>query len=169
MSEVPRCPVLRVSNADFADCNGDYVFSRSLSVDWAPDRPVFINTDKDRVIFWNSGGLGWSIGKTDYLESGNHWHRSGLDTSEPWQGTWQDGAVVTCVSGAEDTCEYSEWSDWSQCSVSCGVGQQIRVRRLERGLRSSCGQYQDTRPCQAAPCPVSCQWGGWGGWSTCSR
>ena len=29
-----------------------------------------------RFIFWNAGGLGWSIGKRDYLSSGSHWHRS---------------------------------------------------------------------------------------------
>ena len=54
------------------------------------------------MLFWNTGGLGWSIGKAEYLESGNHWHRSGLDTEEPWQGAWQEGAVVECA-GAGDT------------------------------------------------------------------
>ena len=28
-----------------------------------------------RYIFWNAGGLGWSIGKLEYLTSGSHWHR----------------------------------------------------------------------------------------------
>ena len=56
------------------------------------------------MLFWNTGGLGWSIGKAEYLESGNHWHRSGLDTEEPWQGAWQEGAVVECAgAGAGDT------------------------------------------------------------------
>ena len=31
-----------------------------------------------RYIFWNAGGLGWSIGKLEYLTSGSHWHRCGL-------------------------------------------------------------------------------------------
>ncbi len=29
-----------------------------------------------RYIFWNAGGLGWSIGKEEYLQTGSHWHRS---------------------------------------------------------------------------------------------
>ena len=162
-----------MTNADFADCNGDYLFTEDLRVSWAPDRPVYINTDKDRVIFWNTGGLGWSIGKSDYLESGNHWHRSGLDTVEPWQGEWQGGAVVRCGRAPRDgnggdTCSYGGWSDWSRCSVTCGVGHQIRVRRNRNQVRG-CTKLQDKRPCQAAPCPVDCQWGGWGGWSSCSR
>ena len=28
------------------------------------------------MIFWNAGGLGWSIGKLEYLEDGRHWHKS---------------------------------------------------------------------------------------------
>ena len=41
------CPVLTVSNAEFADCNGDYSVTEEV-VSWAPDRPVYANTDKDR-------------------------------------------------------------------------------------------------------------------------
>ena len=29
-----------------------------------------------RFIFWNAGGLGWSIGKREYLQTGTHWHKS---------------------------------------------------------------------------------------------
>lgn len=29
-----------------------------------------------RYVFWNKGGIGWSIGKKAYLMSGSHWHRS---------------------------------------------------------------------------------------------
>ncbi len=32
-----------------------------------------------RYIFWNAGGLGWSIGKEEYLQTGSHWHRSELN------------------------------------------------------------------------------------------
>ena len=55
---VPKCPLLKVTNADFADCNGEYLYSYSQRVSWAPNRPVFVHREKDRVIFWNSGGLG---------------------------------------------------------------------------------------------------------------
>ena len=86
------CPVLTVTNADFANCNGDYSVTEER-VTWAADRPVYAHADKDRYlshlccvhlsdctydrfIFWNAGGLGWSIGKREYLTSGSHWHRS---------------------------------------------------------------------------------------------
>ena len=41
------CPVVRVSNADFADCNGDYSLTEER-VAWAPDRPVYQHLSKDR-------------------------------------------------------------------------------------------------------------------------
>ena len=85
-------------------------------MEWAPDRPVYRHVTRDRYIFWNAGGLGWSIGKRAYLATGSHWHRSkffkcmvlcvmmpmamfltgGLDNSEPWQGRWERGVVVEC-------------------------------------------------------------------------
>ena len=46
------------------------------SVEWASQRPVYKHVSKDRYIFWNAHGLGWSIGKQEYLTSGSHWHRS---------------------------------------------------------------------------------------------
>ena len=57
-----------------------------------------------RVIFWNAGGLGWSIGKTAYLSTGSHWHWSGLDSQEPWQGEWKKNVTVECV-GEEEKLE----------------------------------------------------------------
>ena len=41
------CPVLTVTNADFADCNGDYSVTGER-VAWAGDRPVYAHADKDR-------------------------------------------------------------------------------------------------------------------------
>jgi hypothetical protein len=41
--------------------------------------------------------LGWSIGKTAYLVTGSHWHRSGLDSVGPWQGDWENNVRVECV------------------------------------------------------------------------
>ena len=70
------CPELTVQNAEYADCNGDYEETRAVRVSWAPERPVFRHKERDRFIFWNTGGLGWSIGKEEYLVDGRHWHKS---------------------------------------------------------------------------------------------
>ena len=72
-----------------------------------------------RYIFWNAGGLGWSIGKLEYLEDGRHWHKSrfifrkippwtiirlfsgGSDAKEPWQDVWLSGVTVKCSSNRQ--------------------------------------------------------------------
>ena len=69
------CSSLNVLGATYANCDGRYKVTGE-SVEWAPERPVYRHISKDRFIFWNAHGLGWSIGKEEYLKSGSHWHRS---------------------------------------------------------------------------------------------
>ena len=58
--------------------------------------PVNICISHARYVFWNAGGLGWSIGKRAYLESGSYWHKSGADSEEPWQVDWEKDVIVKC-------------------------------------------------------------------------
>ena len=50
---------------------------------------------------------GWSIGHTAWLVSGEHWHNSGLDSDEPWQGKWEKNVIVDCIKGAIKELEKS--------------------------------------------------------------
>ena len=189
------CPRLVVYGADFANCNGEYVLS-NLTVGWAPHRPVYKHVGKNRwelhvmngghkklcvlwrVIFWNAGGLGWSIGKTAYLKTGSHWHRSGLDAAEPWQGDWEKNVIVECTEGvgedqAEDEgwfiifslpavdCLWSGFSEWSSCSSSCGEGLQKRERKAlqpaQNGGLACAGEVKEERACKSKPCPSEYQ------------
>jgi len=153
------CPRLMVYGADFANCNGEYVLSNS-TVSWASLRPVYKHTVKNRVIFWNAGGLGWSIGKKAYLITGSHWHKSGLDSKEPWQGDWEKNVVVECAGssgGSAIDCLWSGFSDWSSCSSSCGEGVQNRLRKVLQPARNEgleCGgEEREERKCKTEACP----------------
>ena len=54
-------------------------------------------------------------------------------------------------------CEWSRFSDWSECSVSCGGGIQRRRRTVlveaERGGRRCIGRTEETRICKTDICP----------------
>ena len=174
------CPNIAVYNADYADCNGEYELSHYVVL-WSVERPVYRHKIKDRFIFWNKGGLGWSIGKKAYLTSGSHWHRSGLDSPEPWQGDWENGVLVDCVdTSSSQDCVWSGYSNWSPCSASCGDGLQSRTRKvLERahnGGKECEGDEEEFRRCFQEPCKLSgpgqnsilCLWSSWGQWGSCS-
>lgn len=54
-------------------------------------------------------------------------------------------------------CLWSNYGDWSSCSVSCGRGVQQRKRMIlqeaESGGRSCQGEATETRPCLSRACP----------------
>jgi len=74
--------------------------------------------------------------------------------------------------------QWSHWSAWSSCSVSCGKGLEQRTR----GCRTSrtfaklpldfCGSPQhakDKRDCKSTECAIDGNWGKWTAWSACNQ
>ena len=61
--------------AAYGDCNGNYKVTGE-SVSWSPDRLVYKHINKDRYIFWNARGYGWSIGQSSSLISRGFFHKS---------------------------------------------------------------------------------------------
>jgi hypothetical protein len=77
---------------------------------------------------------------------------------------------------------FTEWQNWSACSVDCGKGgMQVRKRYCANpmpiGVGSNCtGDFEETRnQCldittgkPPPPCPINCQISNWGIWNRCS-
>ncbi len=89
--------------------------------------------------------------------------------------------------------EWSEWSIWSECPVSCGEGTITRDRKCtnpkpQYGGKECSGDGQEIQLCATNPCPgmiyyyyyyyyvhnyyyiiiVDCLWGDWSKWSVCN-
>lgn len=66
---------------------------------------------------------------------------------------------------------WTEWSEWSLCSASCGEGSQVRTRscKISDGGKRRCqGLVNDVRNCTApSRCTVDGGWSEWSVWSTC--
>ena len=73
-------------------------------------------------------------------------------------------------------CDYSNWSEWSPCSVTCGGGgSQTRLRAIlseaKHGAKA-CNKASlvDTQKCDSkSPCPVNCKVTQWGAWGACTQ
>ena len=68
-------------------------------------------------------------------------------------------SVNHSIFSLSDTCEYAEWSDWSPCSVTCGMGIQTRTRGLLNNIteeESNNCDLVETRSCTAIEqtCPT---------------
>ncbi|CAM4880153.1 unnamed protein product [Rotaria socialis] len=59
--------------------------------------------------------------------------------------------TINPVSITSIKCIYSDWTNWTSCTVTCGQGQQMRARNAMAG---SCTEpLLETRICQMEPCP----------------
>ena len=69
-------------------------------------------------------------------------------------------------------CQWADWQDWRGCSTTCANGTSYRMRLVQtpmlHGGRECAGGSQQNRACNAAFCPIHCQWDECTQWSQCS-
>lgn len=51
-----------------------------------------------------------------------------------------------------ESLEFSPWSDWTECSVTCGAGVKSRGRTCDVVHNKCNGPTIDTRSCSSKPC-----------------
>ena len=62
--------------------------------------------------------------------------------------------------------KWTEWSNYSDCSVSCDNGSKSRTRECEGDLGECKGVSRENHDCFAGACPT---WSEWETWSTCTK
>lgn len=69
---------------------------------------------------------------------------------------------------------WSDWGNWTRCSVTCRNGTQIRTRTCTNpppqfNGKECQGKLEDGRSCmEQEKCPIDGGWGDWSAWSGCS-
>ncbi|XP_072170585.1 uncharacterized protein [Diadema setosum] len=68
---------------------------------------------------------------------------------------------------------WSNYSDWSACSVTCGGGMQTRTRSCSDpapayGGANCTGETEQTQSCGDVICPIHGNWGPWGAYTACN-
>eukprot|EP00434_Breviolum_minutum_P017446 symbB.v1.2.015397.t1/scaffold1144.1/size135540/5 len=71
-------------------------------------------------------------------------------------------------------CSFSEWSDWADCTTTCGVGSNSAERSFfpqDCSPKPTEGDLKRFRPCEEEECvrPVHCSVSAWTSWSACSE
>lgn len=70
-------------------------------------------------------------------------------------------------------CQFSEWHEWTTCSMTCGGGWKTRYRRIKQKsgyAAAPCeGNMSQISTCSTAPCDsnVDCRFNTWGQWTGC--
>jgi hypothetical protein len=84
---------------------------------------------------------------------------------------FQEGQLCNEFS-CDAQCTMEDWDDWSECSVSCGVGVQSREREVKVSRvdnQELCPHTHETKECFEGACPVHCEVDNWGKWSRCNK
>ncbi|KAF7663205.1 hypothetical protein LDENG_00216530, partial [Lucifuga dentata] len=66
-------------------------------------------------------------------------------------------------------CMLSPWSDWSECSVTCGRGMRTRQRMLKSDPAECTEELEQTEKCMLPECPTDCMVSEWSEWSECNK
>ncbi|CAL8400400.1 unnamed protein product [Gadus morhua 'NCC'] len=89
--------------------------------------------------------------------------------------TCEEGRLTNCTQLSCDVDgQWSLWTPWGQCSVSCGAGLQSRYRFCSAPPRSGSGlpclgDHRKDQACVGPPCDRDGGWGQWSNWTDCTK
>uniref|UniRef100_A0A8C1ZGB0 Thrombospondin 2a n=1 Tax=Cyprinus carpio TaxID=7962 RepID=A0A8C1ZGB0_CYPCA len=137
-----------------------------------------INNIKDKRMCWQDGRLfedkeDWvvdSCTKCTCQESKIVCHQITCPPVSCASPTFLDGECCPLCLHSEDG--WSPWSEWTECTVTCGTGTQQRGRSCDATSNPCSGPSIQTRRCNLGKCDSRVRqdggWSLWSPWSSCS-
>jgi len=80
-------------------------------------------------------------------------------------------SAACCNEECPVDCELGMWSEWTECTATCGGSgisnrtRPVTVEPVGGGL--ACDLVTEKRECGGDPCPVDCVWSEWSAWKDC--
>jgi hemicentin len=124
----------------------------------------------------------WSICNASCGQTGNKIRAKSLITIDPSQPNplcareiYKTSPCTSdpcpCITGVNCTCDLTNWSDWSQCSLPCGGGQRERTRQYETNSTEDCTaeNLREIQSCNVDCCPIDGKLTSWSIWTACTK
>ncbi|XP_071138998.1 A disintegrin and metalloproteinase with thrombospondin motifs adt-1-like isoform X4 [Mytilus edulis] len=125
---------------------------------------------------WSEWGV-WSLCSAS-CGTGNRTRGRLCDNPPPsYGGEYCNGDTLDSDTCNTHECpidgEWSEWSSWDICSVTCNGGVQDRNRKCDHPPPSNGGMYCngttiESRSCNIVSCEIDGQWSAWQEWQPCN-
>ncbi|KAG5268284.1 hypothetical protein AALO_G00210820 [Alosa alosa] len=149
-------------------CPGDQVLQDGLCVGRELCRCKFHNRTTGEL---DSGNASWVWpGQSDW-----QYANSGDFIISDCNNCSCDAGVLQCqsVPGCHVDGAWSQWGGWSECSVPCGGGVNLRWRQCDNpspqgGGRECVGAKEQQKECNTHQCTDSGPWYDWSSWSQCT-
>ena len=74
--------------------------------------------------------------------------------------------IESMKAEVEQRCRFSAWTEWSDCTLTCGNGTRTR-KRTPIESSENCKDTSDSGTCNRKCCPVDCQFN-YTDWSECN-
>jgi len=77
-------------------------------------------------------------------------------------------STKACKPTCDKHCTFSKYGAWAKCSRTCGTGVQVRSRTVVSG--NNCRDpLTQSQQCGIVKCPINCQMGNFGYWTSCTK
>eukprot|EP00930_Biecheleria_cincta_P054939 TRINITY_DN41312_c0_g1_i1.p1 TRINITY_DN41312_c0_g1~~TRINITY_DN41312_c0_g1_i1.p1 ORF type:complete len:1369 (-),score=168.96 TRINITY_DN41312_c0_g1_i1:58-3600(-) len=154
-----------------AEYRGFPCVGNATQISACPDLPSCpVNCEWDDWSSWQGCSVTCGSGWMRRIRTRKQYEQAGGHTCF---GTEDDEQVCSMQECPVD-CALDDWSSWSECSTTCGVGRHSRERLALRdasggGLPCNPSDMKAYKTCTTSPCPIDCVWGEWADWTTCTR